>query len=396
MRPKNNNNKGLPAHLYQDPRGFFRLRLINGKRMSIGYHRAKAIKIAIAYNDRMRPESGLAELIDASLVGKRRPKGFWTYIDNFKNDTIKERKNAGKPYAQSTLSTFEADCERAKMFFTMLPNEIDLKTVTSYLETNHLNASANVYNKKLIFLKELFSWAVDRGICHTNYAVKKKSRLLGKKVRQRLTIEQYKKIHAAAPLWLQTAMDLSLQTTHARLEVSRIKYNLRRSSRTTNGCVWFKEPIVENGHTLYGQLYINREKTKHNDEAHVIIPIGQALKDIIDRSKKDRIVCPYVVHRRPIKVCNEVSRDCDNPFQVTPEYISKSFSRVRDECGACDNLKPQERPTFHEIRALASHLIKQSGNDPQQRMGHKDARSTDTYTSKHGAFVKVKHVEIAI
>lgn len=47
-----------------------------------------------------------------------------------------------------------------------------------------------------------------------------------KKARKRLTLEQYKAIHEISLLWLQTAMDLSLQTTHARLEVIRIGYRL--------------------------------------------------------------------------------------------------------------------------------------------------------------------------
>lgn len=394
MRPKGSKNKGLPQHLHLDVRGFYRLTLINGKRRSLGYSRKKAIQIAIAYNDRMRPESGLAELIANSSDSKRRKLGFWNNIERFEKDTIKERESAGKPYAESTKKTFQADCERARKFFTMFPHEIDLQTINQYLDENHPNASANVYNKKLVFLRMLFTWAVDKGICVMNYADRKKPKLLGKKERKRLTQEQFRKIHAAAPLFLKTAMDLALQTTHASLEVSRIRYYLRKPSRDKNGCIWYKEPQVIEGHTIYGDLYINRQKTKGNDEAHIILPIGQALKDIIDRSRKDNMTCPYVVHRRPIKNSNGIGKGCDHELQVQSDYISKAFSRVRDKCCACDHLKPAERPTFHEIRALASHLISQQGLNPQQRMGHKDKRSTSVYTAEHEQFLRVAHIEI--
>lgn len=34
---------------------------------------------------------------------------------------------------------------------------------------------------------------------------------------------------------------------------------------------------------------------------------------------------------------------------------------MRDECGACDDLDPAPRPTFHEIRSLGVHLYEKAG-----------------------------------
>ena len=56
----------------------------------------------------------------------------------------------------------------------------------------------------------------------------------------------------------------------------------------------------------------------------------------------------------------------------------------------------EERPNFHEIRALASNEFKKQGIDPQSRMAHKDARSTKTYTENHVKFVEVPHGEIKV
>ncbi len=218
------------------------------------------------------------------------------------------------------------------------------------------------------------------------------------KERQRMTLEQYKKIHAACPLWLQTAMDLSMQTTHARLEISRIRYRIVKPSKDTNGCLWFKDPRIdeETGLTIFGEIYINRQKTEKNEEAHVVIPIGEALKAVIDNSKKDRVLCPFVVHREPDRKNKKVAKGLEHPYQLNPEYLSKKFSYFRDKSQACSHLPQEQRPTFHEIRALASHLLKQQGYDAQSRMAHKDKRSTDTYTKDHVKWVVVPHAEIAI
>jgi len=56
----------------------------------------------------------------------------------------------------------------------------------------------------------------------------------------------------------------------------------------------------------------------------------------------------------------------------------------------------EERPTFHEIRALAAHLFDQQGidPDPQGRMAHSDAKSTKIYTQNHIDWVIVPHGEI--
>ncbi len=60
-------------------------------------------------------------------------------------------------------------------------------------------------------------------------------RRVDKKTRRRLNLADYRKIHNAAPLWLKTAMDLALQTSHARLEVSRIKYSIKKPAQGIAG-----------------------------------------------------------------------------------------------------------------------------------------------------------------
>lgn len=116
------------------------------------------------------------------------------------------------------------------------------------------------------------------------------------------------------------------------------------------------------------------------------------MKRIIDESR-DNVASPFVVHRIPERQVKR-SKEVSHPTQVAPDYLSRSFSAVRDKLGLCDKLAMDERPTFHEIRALAAHLFDQQGIDPQGRMAHSDAKSTKIYTQNHIDWVIVPHGEI--
>ncbi|MBM7073326.1 hypothetical protein JQC92_15025 [Shewanella sp. 202IG2-18] len=144
-----------------------------------------------------------------------------------------------------------------------------------------------------------------------------------------------------------------LQTTHARLEISRIKYKISKPTEAVCGCYWFKQPELTQVGLVYGTLYIHRQKVAEKEAAHVAIPIGETLKKIIDRSR-DNLVSDYVVHRLPKQSRDKLSKDVKHVTQLHPDYISRQFSKFRDKVGCCNHLKPEQRPTFHEIRALAA------------------------------------------
>ena len=304
-------------------------------------------------------------------------------------DRIMARAVADEKPSQNTLDDWNNDVFRVKEFFTNIPAcDIELEHVNQFINRYHADASANVQNRKVSFLKKLFSYAVDESLMMDNPAARKKMRRVEEKKRKRLPFDIFIAMRNAAEPWLKTAMDLALQTTHARLEVSRIKYSIREPKNGVCGCVWLDEP--ENG--IYGTLYIHRQKVQKKEASHVAIPIGGELKRIIDDSR-DSVASPYVVHRIPERN-NKRSKEVSHPTQVAPDYLSRSFSALRDKLGLCDHLPLDERPTFHEIRALAAHLFDSQGIDPQGRMAHSDAKSTKIYTSNHIDWVMVPHGEI--
>lgn len=386
-RPRRRENRHLPDLLYFDKSsGVYRFTLVTGARKSLGSDRAMAIAIAREYNNRMRPETSVTidSLIRESggIQGEALP--FNEHVDRIMARAIKDERPS-----ENTLDDWNNDALRVKEFFKKIPAcDIELEHVNAYIKEYHADASANVQNRKVSFLKKLFSYAVDESLMLDNPATRKKMRRIEEKKRQRLSFDNFMCIRRAADPWLRTAMDLALQTTHARLEVSRIRYSIREPKNGVCGCVWLNQP--SNG--IYGTLYIHRQKVQKKEASHVAIPIGDELKRIIDDSR-DNVASPYVVHRIPERKVKR-SKEVAHPTQVAPDYLSRSFSKLRDRLGLSDHLEMEERPTFHEIRALAAHLFDNQGIDPQGRMAHSDAKTTKIYTQNHIDWVVVPHGEI--
>ncbi|QXF34325.1 recombinase [Photorhabdus luminescens] len=389
-RPRKKEFRHLPDYLYFDRnKGQYRFILTNGKKKNIGSDKAVAIAIAREYNNIMRPESSVSvsSLVKESggKYGESLP--FHHHIDNLFSRIIKDENPS-----DNTLADWRNDIERMKTFFTDIPaSEISLEHVNNYIKHYHNDASANVQNRKVSFLKKVFSYAMDESLMLDNPAERKKMKRTDKKRRRRLSFDDFVLIRNAAEPWLRTAMDLALQTTQARLEVSRIRYNIKSPKEGVCGCMWYSEP--KNG--IYGMLYIHRQKVQHKEASHIAIPIGSTIKAIIDASR-DNIASPYVVHRVPDRLSNKISQEVNHPTQIAPDYLSRAFSSLRDKIGVAAGIPLDERPTFHEIRALAAHIFKEQGIDPQARMAHSDAKSTKIYTQNHVDWVEVPHAEIAV
>jgi hypothetical protein len=218
-----------------------------------------------------------------------------------------------------------------------------------------------------------------------NYANDKKAKKLEAKKRTRLKLTEFQLIYDAAPGFLKVAMSLAMQTTHATLEISRLKYR---------DCRFLDVPEVLDGVLVYGFLRIHRQKVQTKESSRVEIPITAALKQIVANSR-DKLLSPYIVHRLS-RYSKLVGESCDHPTQVSSKYISRQFSKIRDSVGAYSTLGKDERPTFHEIRALSIHLYTEAGLDPQSRAAHADAKSTKIYQENHIEWVRVPAGEIKI
>lgn len=74
-----------------------------------------------------------------------------------------------------------------------------------------------------------------------------------------------------------------------------------------------------------------------------------------------------------------MAKGLDHHTQVNSVYMSRKFSELRDKLGIMSELPKDQRPTFHEIRALSIHLYDEMGYDAQARAAHTDSESTKVY-----------------
>lgn len=365
-------NRDLPTGLtVKKVRGQsrFRYRYPTGKDFYFpaGTKRHEAIQATLLFNMELRGDGQLS-IDKADKYNK--PLSYWIPI-------VIKRVRKEEKLGEDAWRQFNTDCKLLVDNFGKIHSKaVSLETVNDYLALAAAGKSNNVYNRKISFLRKVFNYLIDESAMLENFADRKKTKPKEEKERQRLKLEDFKTMLAAASAdpelhWLYIAMRLSLQTTHATLEVSRIKYR-----------------DIKNGY-----LRIHRQKVKEKEASRVEIPVTAELQKVIDDSRN--LVCPYVVHRVG-RYVNKPGEGCDHPFQVSSKYISRGFSDLRDSLGICANLPKKARPTFHEIRALSIHLFDQAGVDPQSRAAHSDAKSTKIYKENHVEWVRVPAAEIKI
>lgn len=374
MAPRRRTSKtsDLPTGLaFKNVRGVerFRYRYPNGKEylFPLGTTRHDAIQATLLFNLEQRSPEKLKMQREDKY---NQPLSHWLPV-------IKPRILKDKPLGANALQQFERNCEvLLKHFGHVYSKTITLETVNDFLAVAADGKSNNVYNRKLGFLNKIFKYLVDESAMAVNFAELKLARPKEKKKRQRLKLDDFKKMLAATASdrnlhWLNIAMRLSLQTTHATLEVSRMKYR-----------------DIKDGH-----IRIHRQKVQHKEASRVEIPITDELQSVIDESRK--MACPYIVQRVG-RYREQIGEGCDHPFQVSSKQISREFSNLRDMLGICAELSKEQRPTFHEIRALSIHLFDKAGVDPQSRAAHSDAKSTKIYKENHVEWVRVPAAELKI
>lgn len=339
--------------------------------------RHEAIEVACMYNSECR--SPLALQLEKSDKYNR-PLSYWV-------PKVIKRVKREESLSPQVLKTFISNCDKLLASHgAVYSKSITLETVNDFIDEQAKKASNEVKNRKALFLKKIFDYMVDMSAMSENFAAKKKLLPVAKKSRARLSDNNYQTIYNAAPHYLQIAMALSIQTTHAVLEVSRIKYK---------DCTMLTAPDKIDGQLVYGYMRIRRQKVKRHESSRVEIPITQALKTIIEQSRKGNIASPYLVHR--LGKGGNITKGCDHPTQCESQYISKAFSTLRDQLGLYDNIADRRnRPSFHEIRSLSIRLFDKAGYDPQARAAHSKSETTNIYKENNEEWVRVPAGEVRI
>lgn len=359
-RKRARKNKGLPDNLYAQEKKsgtYYSYRHpITKTQHSLGSDKALAVKRARVLNERLVPDDNRIEVI----LGKAE-NTVSVLISRFRDDRLLPRLESAK-IAPSTFQLIEYRLKRFdKDLGGRFVESLDTQFVADYLDANFKN---DAYVKHRNALRELYDYAITKGMTDSNPVRVTQAKTDYEKARKRLTVDQFRAIHAIAPPWMQVAMELSLVTLQGRSEIVNFKYSDVGAD---------------------GWIYFVRQKTKKNEWAHIRLPATPTIDEIIRRSRSDNLASPYVVHREPAR--RAPSNEKEHWTQLTANDFTKRFRDLRDSTGLFDNMPKNERPTFHEIRALGAWLYEKQGYDRaeyvQKLMAHADEKMTAHYQAGH-------------
>lgn len=361
-----------PANVEIDTQGdvtYFRYVFPDGQRRPIGNSRDKARAYAAA--DALNGHFAKQQVDISTLVEPRKlaatPKNplIVTLIEEFR-----KHDPARKKYAARTRE--EQDYRLNHYGATWSTKTVrDIQTIDVSTELNKL--SDNAYVKHRGDLWRLFQFAGHQGYITINPVAVTLVKHESTKVRQRHTWEGYKAILDAAPPWLQRAMRIALYSLQRRDDVVRLHK-------------------VENKVDLErGTITILQRKTRnYKVPVWIEIEMGTELRKAVDDCLRSEILCPFLVHRKPLKTPKRKKQTKAHPFAVTPSYLSKAFRKVRDKVKAYADLPEEERPTFHELRALGIHLYEQAGYAEEYVMALSGHAKKETYERYRKDFEEAK------
>ena len=118
------------------------------------------------------------------------------------------------------------------------------------------------------------------------------------------------------------------------------------------------------------------------------------LRDIIAAAKESSLKygrCPFVLHEKPGRITKQARDAKEHHCQVLPARLSRLFAEARQRAMTADadlfkGYAPEELPGLHEVRALASFLLKEQGADTREvmeLMAHTAESMTEHYQRGH-------------
>ena len=350
-RPRKRKHKGLEPNLYESNGYYIYRRPDTGTRHGMGKDRSKAQDAARVLNVRLMSGADLVADVmgEAGITLKVAVKAWlneWVDPSPLSEWTKDAKQGRGNRIVQDAGNT--------------LLEHITTRWCAEYLSENHHNSAYVQYRS---VLSQIFQFAQTKGWIDSDPVAPTRKNNYYKKQRGRLSVEQFQGIHAIADDWMQVAMELSLLCLFGRAEAVAAKYE-----------------DIKNG-----RLHYIREKTKERSKsAYVAIELTPAIEDLVKRSRLIEPVSPYIIHRKPLRM---PSRKANKHWsQVTPDYLSREFEKLRDQIPSIKAMPVEARPTFHEIRSLGSRLLELKGTaveDIQALMGHADESMTQVYLDGH-------------
>jgi len=207
------------------------------------------------------------------------------------------------------------------------------------------------------------------------------------KRRKRMTLDQFWLIHDKAGEmglgFVQDAMMLCMATTMRRADIVRVAF-----SDVIDDSL---QVVIHKSEEMHGEGHGAR--LRWDLDKHPLI------KQIVNTSRESALShfnCPSVIkhkYGRPVEGEAKAHR-----YSVTPDFLSKMLAKARDSIKEFQDMDSGTRPTFHEVRALSSHLLKHKAGYSEREIGvlmaHTDPadtlKMTNYYTDYgHGVWTDI-------
>jgi enterobacteria phage integrase len=350
------------------------------RKANLGKGREEATRIAKALNHRSSIEAERrADRIEAALSFGSRP--FGSAFDRFVQQ-----------YAEGyrlKASTRQRLIQRSHRLRARI-GDVQLPAVTTQILREAIaDDSAFEQTKQRTLLKRFFQLAKSQGDYPQHLPNPVDDLFVDPspgKLRQRMTLSQFHAILVEAPDWLRTMMVLGLHLALRQVDLVSLRFQDVQADR------------------IVSAVRKTDSDARGFEATSVSFPIHPDVRRAIAKARESSIVagrCPYIIHRLPNRRTRRLTDALaagrtTHPAQVQPEYASKAFARAREQAMAntsrFKNLRPEQLPTFHEIRALASHLYARAGFETesvQNLMAHTDPDLTRAYQRGHSRKVLV-------
>jgi integrase len=247
--------------------------------------------------------------------------------------------------------------QHAGMIYLKDITTLEIAEVVDAVKAQGYNRMAQVVRTTLI---DVFKEAQHAGHVPPGYNPAQATRQPRNKViRERLSLEEWKAIYAAAehhPPYLQCAMLLAVVTGQRIGDISRMKFS----------DIWDD------------MLHVEHEKTG----AKVALPLSLrcealdiSLREVVAKCR-DAVVSKYLVHFR------HSTSQATRGDKVSASSITTTFKKARNRSGL--SWPDRKAPTFHEQRSLSERLYEAQGIDTQKLLGHKSPQQTAKYHDDRG------------
>lgn len=362
-RPKNveiNTKGGVTYFRYVYPDGTS-AGIGNSRQVKAAYDTAEALN---GYFAQQRLGLQIANLVQprsphASATNPTIP----TLIEEFKKHDPKRKK-----YSDRTREELDY---RLAQYARRWPEKTvkDMQTTDFSQFLNEL--TDNAYVKHRAALLRLMQFAGHQGYRQDNPVAVTLEKEESEKIRERHTWEGYQKIYnyEQTPDWMRRAMRIALYSLQRREDVVLLHKTHNKIDMQA------------------GTITVLQRKTRnYRVPVYIEIEMGPELRAAVEECLSSDIPCPYLVHCRPRRLSQKTREAKPHPFAVTPGFLTREFTRLRDEARAYDHLPPEKRPTLHELRSFGTHLYEQAGYSDEYIMalsGHAKKETLERYKKDH-------------